>query len=255
MSQAIDLSGGVAVVTGGSRGLGREMALAFARAGADVVVSSRKIDACEQVAAEIRAETGQRALAVAAHAGRWEDADRLCDAVYSEFGQCDILVNNAGMSPSYPSLTEVSEELFDKVMGVNLKGPFRLSSLFGARMAEGDGGSIINVSSISAVRPKPGELVYSSAKAALEALTVGFAKAYGPTVRCNTIRPGPFLTDIAKAWDLEEYAARARRSYPLQRLGEPHEVIGAALYLASDLASYTTATVITVDGGAIYQGG
>jgi NAD(P)-dependent dehydrogenase (short-subunit alcohol dehydrogenase family) len=129
-----DLSGKVAVVTGGSRGLGREMVLGFARSGADVVVSSRKLDACEELAAEIEAETGRRALPVAAHVGRWEEVDRLVDVVYAELGRVDVLVNNAGMAPLYPRLSEVSEDLFDKVIGVNLKGPFRLGALVGERM-------------------------------------------------------------------------------------------------------------------------
>ncbi|MCB9380296.1 MAG: SDR family NAD(P)-dependent oxidoreductase, partial [Acidimicrobiaceae bacterium] len=138
-----ELQGKVAVVTGGSRGLGREMVLAFAERGADVVIASRKLENCEAVAEEVRA-MGRRALPIAYHAASWADADRLAEAAYAEFGRVDVLVNNAGMSPLYRSLDEVSEELFDKVIGVNLKGPFRLTSVVGTRMAEGDGGSIIN---------------------------------------------------------------------------------------------------------------
>jgi NAD(P)-dependent dehydrogenase (short-subunit alcohol dehydrogenase family) len=122
-----DLSGRVAVVTGGSRGLGRAMVQAFAEHGADVVIASRKADACDAVAAEVRETTGREAMGIGFHAGRWEDADRIADAVLERFGRCDVLVNNAGMSPLYGSLTDVSEELFDKVVGVNFKGPFRLS--------------------------------------------------------------------------------------------------------------------------------
>src|SRR5690606_26389868 len=124
-----DLTGKVAVVTGGSRGLGREMVLAFARCGADVVIASRMLDACEELAAVVREETGRRALAVACHVGRWADLTALDSAVAAEFGRVDILVNNAGMAPLYPSLVEVGEELFDKVIDVNLKGPFRLTAL------------------------------------------------------------------------------------------------------------------------------
>lgn len=255
MSDRFDLSNRVALVTGGSRGLGREMVLAFAEHGADVVIASRKIDACEELAAEVRERTGQRALAVAFHAGRWEEADRLADAVYDEFGRCDVLVNNAGMSPLYPSLPEVSEDLFDKVVGVNFKGPFRLSSLVGSRMAEGDGGSIINVSSIAAVAPTPHELVYAGAKAALDAMTAGMARAWAPKVRCNVIMPGPFLTDISKAWDLDAFNARAKTEIPLQRGGEAHEVVGAALYLASDASSYTNGATIRIDGGMVFAAG
>lgn len=250
-----DLSGKVAIVTGGSRGLGRAMVLALAEHGADVVIASRKLEACEQLAAEVRAGSGRDALAVRFHAGRWEDADRLIEAVYERFGRCDILVNNAGMSPLYPSLAESSEELFDKVMSVNFKGPFRLCALAGERMASAEGGSIVNVSSIAAVEPGPHELVYAGAKAALNAMTLGVARAYGPKVRANVIMPGPFLTDISRAWDMEAFEQRARSSIPLGRGGQPEEIVGAALYLASDASSYTTGAVIKVDGGTVFAPG
>ena len=255
MTDLFDLTDRVAVVTGGSRGLGREMVLAFAEHGADLVIASRKLDACEALAEEVRSSTGRRALAVAFHAGRWEDADRLAETVLTEFGRCDVLVNNAGMSPLYPSLTEVTEDLFDKVMGVNFKGPFRLSALLGAHMAAGRGGSIINVSSIASIAPTPTELVYAGAKAALNAMTEGIARAYAPKVRCNVIMPGPFLTDISKAWDLEAFNERAKTEIPLQRGGEANEVVGAALYLASDASSYTSGATIRIDGGMVYGAG
>jgi NAD(P)-dependent dehydrogenase (short-subunit alcohol dehydrogenase family) len=242
-----ELTGKIAIVTGGSRGLGREMVLAFAERGADVVVASRKFDNCEAVADEVRA-LGRRALAVAYHAGSWSDADRLAEAAYAEFGRVDVLVNNAGMSPLYPSLQEVSEELFDKVIGVNLKGPFRLSSIVGTRMAAGDGGSIINVSSIASQKPSPAEAPYGAAKAGINSLTLSLAAAFGPKVRVNCIVPGPFLTDISKAWDLDAFNARAKQAFALGRGGEPHEIVGAALYLASGASSYTTGTLINIDG-------
>jgi NAD(P)-dependent dehydrogenase (short-subunit alcohol dehydrogenase family) len=223
------------------------MVLAFADHGADVVVASRKLENCDAVAAEVRAK-GRRALAVAYHAASWADADRLAEAAYAEFGTVDILVNNAGMSPLYPSLDQVSEELFDKVIGVNLKGPFRLSAVVGTRMAAGDGGSIINVSSIASERPSPVEVPYGAAKAAVNNLTRGLAATFGPKVRVNCIVPGPFLTDISKAWDLDAFNARARQAYALGRGGEPHEIVGAALYLASGASSYTTGALINVDG-------
>src|SRR6266436_3242503 len=195
-----DLTGRVALVTGGSRGLGREMALAFARFGADVMIASRKQDACDVTADEIQRATGRRALGRACHVGRWNELQGLVDAAYEHFGQVDVLVNNAGMSPLYPSVEAVSEELWDKVLGVNLKGPFRLTALIGTRMAQGSGGSIINISSTEAVRPDASALPYAAAKAGLEALTLGFMRAFGPSVRVNTIRCGMFRTDIAKAW-------------------------------------------------------
>jgi NAD(P)-dependent dehydrogenase (short-subunit alcohol dehydrogenase family) len=248
VNETFSLDGKVALVTGGSRGLGREMVLAMAQGGADVAITSRKVDSCKEVAAEVEATTGRRAFVHACHVGHWDEIDGLVDATYDEFGRVDVLVNNAGMSPLYPDLASVSEDLFDKVVGVNLKGPFRLAALVGARMAEGDGGSIINVSSVAAIRPSPRELPYAAAKAGLEALTVGFAQAYGPRVRVNTIQCGPFFTDISEAWD-KEAAVKTFATYPLGRGGNPHEVVGAALYLASDASSFTTGTVLRVDGG------
>ncbi|MFP6665464.1 MAG: glucose 1-dehydrogenase [Deltaproteobacteria bacterium] len=249
-----DLQGKVALVTGGSRGLGREIVLAFARHGADVVIASRKADACEALAAEVEAETGRRALAVATHIGDWQACDALAARALEHFGKVDILVNNAGMSPLYPSLTEVSEELWDKVIGVNIKGPFRLSSVLGEKMVAGDGGSIINISSVAAVMPTAIDLPYAIAKAGLNNLTMGLARALAPKVRVNCIMPGPFLTEISKAWPKEAFD-HFEHSIPLRRAGNPDEIVGAALYLASDLASYTTGSVIKVDGGAAYAAG
>jgi NAD(P)-dependent dehydrogenase (short-subunit alcohol dehydrogenase family) len=248
-----DLTGRVAVVTGGSRGLGREMVLAFARHGADVVIASRKLDNCVDLAREVEG-LGRQALPVAYHAGEWEQSDALYERVYDHFGRVDVLVNNAGMSPLYKSVDSITEALYDKVMDVNLKGPFRLSALVGTRMASpdhggSDGGSIIFVSSTASRRPSPDELVYGTAKAGLNNLTYGLARTLGPKVRVNCIVPGPFLTDISKAWDLEEFHRNAKRAFALGRGGEPHEIVGAALYLASDASSYTTGALIDVDGG------
>jgi NAD(P)-dependent dehydrogenase (short-subunit alcohol dehydrogenase family) len=242
-----DLTGKVAVVTGGSRGLGREMVLAFAACGADVVIASRKLDNCNAVAEEVRT-IGRRALAVGYHAASWSDADMLTERAYHEFGRVDILVNNAGMSPLYPSLSDVSEELFDKVIGVNLKGPFRLSTNIGTRMVAAGGGSIINVSSVSSHRPSPNEAPYAAAKAGINSLTKSLAAAFAPKVRVNCIVPGPFLTDISKAWDLPAFTQHAKSAYALGRGGEPHEVVGAALYFASDASSYTTGALLDIDG-------
>ncbi len=244
-----DLTGKVALITGGSRGLGREMALAFADHGAHVAIASRKLDQCEKTAAEIAAR-GVQSFAHACHVAKWPEIEALVDATYARFGRVDILVNNAGLSPLYPSLDAITEELFDKVIGINLKGPFRLSALVAKRMMAGDGGSIINVSSTAAVTPSPASEPYCSAKAGLNALTRSMAYAYGPKVRVNCIMPGPFLTDISKAWDMEAFAAGAKINIPLQRGGQPHEIVGAALYLASNAASFTTGTIIAVDGGS-----
>lgn len=247
-----DLTGKVAVVTGGSRGLGKQMVLAFAARGADVVIASRKLDACEQLAAEVRDTTGRKALATACHVGHWSQCDALCETTYSHFGRCDVLVNNAGLSPLYSSLYDVSEALYDKVMDVNLKGPFRLSAAFGKAMFEADGGSIINVSSVAATAPTPNETAYGAAKAGLNALTKSFAREYAPQVRVNCIMAGPFLTDISKAWDMDVFNQRAENEIALRRGGEAHEIVGAALYFASAASSYTTGSILKVDGGTVW---
>lgn len=249
MADDFDLTGRVALVTGGSRGLGWEMAKAFAGRGARLAIASRKGDACEAAAVALR-ERGAEAIAVPCHVADWDACGALVEAVYAHYGRIDVLVNNAGMSPLYPSLDEVSEALFDKVVGVNLKGPFRLMADVGTRMAKGDGGSIINISSIASLQPSPHAEPYGAAKAGLNALTESFAWAFGPTVRVNAIAAGPFLTDISEAWDMEAFEARAASTIPLARGGAPEEIVGAALYFASAASSYTTGTVLRVDGGS-----
>jgi len=239
-----DLTGKVALVTGGSRGLGLQMVRAFADHGADTIIVSRKLDACEAAAAEVR-KFGRRALAIAAHVGRWDEIDRVIEIAYAGFGRIDVLVNNAGMSPRAPS-HEVTEALFDSVLNLNFKGPFRFASQVAARMAEGDGGVIINVSSSGALVPLPGVVAYSGAKAALNAMTVSLAAEYGPKVRVNTLSAGPFLTDIAKAWPAQ---ARETAANALGRPGRPEEVVTTALYLASPASSFTTGAIVRVDGG------
>jgi NAD(P)-dependent dehydrogenase (short-subunit alcohol dehydrogenase family) len=219
-SSAFGLADRVALVTGSSRGLGRAIAEGFAGAGAHVVIASRDGAACAQVATQIEARTGRAALPYAVHVGHWDELEPMIDAVYERFGRLDVLVNNAGMSPLYDSVQSVSEELFDKVINVNLKGPFRLAAVAGERMA----------------------------KAGLNALTVGLAHAFGPAVRCNAIVAGTFLTDVSKSWDAGAFDARAA-GFALRRGGEPDEIVGAALYLASAASSYTTGSLLTVDGG------
>ena len=248
MDKLLDFTDKVALVTGGSRGLGREMALALAERGADVVITSRKADACEAVAAEVEA-LGRQAMAYGCHVGHWGEIDALVDAAYERFGKVDILINNAGMSPLYDSLSSITEELFDKVVGVNLKGPFRLMALVGERMSAGEGGSIVNISSIASLQPSPNSEPYGAAKSGLNALTRSFAFAFGPKVRVNGIAAGPFLTDISKAWDMQAFEKQAKAQHAMQRGGEPDEIVGAALYLVGPGASFTTGTVIRVDGG------
>lgn len=248
-TELFDLTGKVAVVTGGSRGIGRAVVEGLAAAGADVVIASRKLDSCEAAAREVHAATGRRALPVACHVGRWEDCDRLFETVYAEAGRCDVLVNNAGMSPLYDDLRSVSAEYYEKVHAVNARGPFRLSVLFGSRMAEGDGGSIINVSTAGSLRPQPGDLPYAMAKASLNAMTLGLAGAWAPKVRVNVVLPGAFDTDIAKAWDPRMKEAAAQMN-PMGRIGVPGDMVGVCLFLASDAAAYVNGAQLLVDGGA-----
>jgi NAD(P)-dependent dehydrogenase (short-subunit alcohol dehydrogenase family) len=244
-----DLDSKVALVTGGSRGLGAQICDGLMAQGADVVVASRKLEPCELLAAELTSRHGRRSLAVAANVSVWNDCERLVDRVIEEFGRIDILVNNAGLSPLYPSLPDVTEELWDKVLAVNLRGPFRLMSLVGEHMMRQGSGSIINITSSAVIRPREDLLPYAAAKAGLNTLTEGFAQALGPTVRVNAIQAGPFLTDVAKSWDHDAFADRARETMALQRAGQPQEVVGAAVFLASNAASYCTGAVLRLDGG------
>jgi NAD(P)-dependent dehydrogenase (short-subunit alcohol dehydrogenase family) len=241
-----DLTGRVAVVTGATRGIGRAIVQVLAGAGADVVVSSRKLDACEAVAADVRASTGRRAEAIACHVGRWDDCDALVAATLERLGRLDVFVNNAGMSPLYDSLDAVTEELYDKTLAVNLKGPFRLGVLAGTHMAAHDGGSIVNVGTTGSLVASTNELPYACAKAGLNALTVGLAEAFAPKVRVNAILPGPIRTEVTKAWPPE---ALEGGFVPLKRLGEAEEIAPLALHLASAASSFTTGTLIRVDGG------
>lgn len=240
----LDFTGKVILVTGGSRGLGYQMVKAFAERGADVIIASRKIEACEAIAKECQA-LGRKAFAFAAHVGKWAECDALIEAAYAEFEQIDILVNNAGMSPLCPS-HEMPENLFDSVMNLNFKGPFRLASQIGHRMAKGEGGCIINISSTGALMALPGVVPYGAAKAALNAMTVSLSREYAPKVRVNTISAGPFLTDIAEAWDPKR---REKQPVAVGRPGNPPEIVTAALMLASPASSFTTGALLRVDGG------
>ena len=240
-----DLSGKIAIVTGGSRGLGLEMVRAFATAGADIVIASRKLEQCEEAAHMVEG-LGRRALPISCHVGKWAALQELADAAYAHFGKVDILANNAGLSPVVGASSSVTEELFDKIIDVNFKAPFRLTTIIAPRMMAGDGGSVINVSSTGAIRPKPVFTVYSGAKAAVNSMTKALALEYGPKVRVNTIMAGPFWTDISKSWREE---ADKTSTAAMKRIGRPHEVATTALYLASPHSSFTTGSIIQLDGG------
>jgi NAD(P)-dependent dehydrogenase (short-subunit alcohol dehydrogenase family) len=240
-----DLSGMVALVTGGSRGLGVEMVKGLADQGADVIVVSRDPESCSAAVAEVEAR-GRRGWAIPAHVGRWDAIGELVEEAYAAAGRIDILINNAGLAPAVAKSSDMSEELFDKTVGVNLKGPFRLSALIGPRMVAQGSGSIINVTSTGALKPEPEFAIYAAAKAALNSLTKGHALEFGPAVRVNAIMVGPFWTDMSKAWREE---VNKTINSAVRRIGRPEEVVTAALYLASIRSGYTTGTVLTVDGG------
>jgi NAD(P)-dependent dehydrogenase (short-subunit alcohol dehydrogenase family) len=223
----------------------------FASEGDNVVIASRKQVACEVLADELTAKHGVRALGLSCHVGSWADCGGLVDRVEQEFGRIDVLVNNAGMSPLYPSLGELTQEVFDKVLAVNLRGPFRLAVRAGELMARTGGGSIINITSVAAVQPQPYDLPYAAAKAALNVVTIGLARSFGPLVRVNAVMAGPFRTDIAAAWGDETLERTTGELIPLGRIGEPNEIVGAVAYLAGPSASYTTGAVIKVDGGMV----
>jgi NAD(P)-dependent dehydrogenase (short-subunit alcohol dehydrogenase family) len=245
---SLDAQGKVVIITGGSKGLGRAMALGFAEAGADVVVASRKLAPCEGVAGEIRA-MGRRALAVACHVGDWDQCQRLVDTTVAEFGRIDVLVNNAGIAPVPPSLVGVTADLFDKTIAVNLKGPLRMTALAVEHMPPG--GSVINISSKASLHPTPFTVVYAAAKAGLNALTKAAAVEFGPRgIRVNAIVCGTFHTDsLHSSLPSEEMQAAMASNISLGRIASASEIVGTALYLASDASSYLTGELILLDGG------
>jgi NAD(P)-dependent dehydrogenase (short-subunit alcohol dehydrogenase family) len=240
-----DFTGKVVMVTGGSRGLGRAMSIAFAERGASVVIASRKLEACRELAEAIAAKGG-KAVPVMCHVGRWDDIEKAVEKAYAAFGKIDVLINNAGMSPMVESSLSTSEALFDKILAVNCKGPFRLTAIIGARMAAGAGGCIINVSSIGSLRPLPAYAPYAAAKAGLNAITKAHAFEFAPNVRVNAILPGSFETDIAKHWPEDK---KLSITSAIKRYGDPNEIVTTALYLASPCSSFTTGALIRVDGG------
>ena len=247
MNPTLRADGKIVVITGATKGLGRAMALGFAEAGADVVVSSRKQADCELVADEVRA-LGQRALAFACHVGEWDQCGRLIDASVAAFGRIDVLINNAGIAPVPPSLRDVTPDLFDKTIAVNLKGPLRLTALAADHMPSG--GSIINISSKASVRPSPFTVVYAAAKAGQNTLTKAAAQEFGPRgIRVNGIVCGTFHTDSfhrSLPDEASQQALEARLS--LGRIAEAEEIVGTTLYLASSASSYLTGALIELDG-------
>ncbi|MDI6856994.1 MAG: glucose 1-dehydrogenase [Dehalococcoidia bacterium] len=248
---SFDLSGRVAVVTGGSRGIGRAIALGLAQYGADVVVASRKQEDLDVVAGEIR-QLGRKASAIATHMRNTEDIDRLVEKTLEEYGKIDILVNNAGTNPYFGPIMDLEERTWDQIMTVNLKGYFLLARAVARGMIERGSGNIINVSSTGGRRASPGLGCYSISKAGVIMLTQVLAQELGPHgIRVNAIAPGIVQTRFAEAlWGNEEILARTVQTTPLRRIAQAEEMAGVCVWLASDASSYVTGQTIVLDGGS-----
>jgi NAD(P)-dependent dehydrogenase (short-subunit alcohol dehydrogenase family) len=255
------LKGKVAVVTGGGRGIGQAIAFGFARSGAKVVITSRKTQDLEATAAEIRAFGGE-ALPLPAHLGKMDEIQKMVDIVMERFGRIDILVNNAGASPAMGSVLECEERLWDTIMNLNLKGVYFVSQAVARVMKKQGGGKIINIASIDGFNPEPGVSIYSVSKAGVRMITKAFASELAPlNIQVNTIAPGPISTKMMNShWahlapeEAEKAKAALEKILPTGRIGQPDEIVGAALYLASEASSYTTGTEIVIDGGILLLG-
>jgi dehydrogenase/reductase SDR family member 4 len=246
-----ELHGKKAIVTGASRGIGQSIAVALAKAGADVAICSRKQADLEPVAELIRAE-GAEALPIACHVGKSENIKPFLDQVYEKFGSVDILVNNAATNPIFGPILNAEEWAFDKIMDVNLKGPFLLSLEVGKRMLKGKiKGCIVNVASVAGITPGLGLGVYSVSKAGLIMLTKVMAHEWGSAgIRVNAVAPGVIKTKFSSAiWSSDVILNEVIKTYPLGRIGEPDDVAGACVFLASDAAAFITGQTIVIDGG------
>jgi NAD(P)-dependent dehydrogenase (short-subunit alcohol dehydrogenase family) len=246
-----DLSGRVAIVTGATKGLGRAIAEGLAEAGASVVVSSRKQDLCERVAGEISARTGRPTLPLACHVAEWDAVPDFVATVLVELGRIDVLVNNAGIFPAPLGVREMTREYWRKVFAVNLEGPLRLSQCAASVMRDHGGGSIINITSTAAVSGGNTTCAYAASKAALINLTKSMALEWaGWKVRVNALSPGTFRTEMTASGPAgAEYLAARAAGIPMHRVGEPDEIVGPVLYLASDASSFVTGDELTISGG------
>jgi NAD(P)-dependent dehydrogenase (short-subunit alcohol dehydrogenase family) len=249
--ESFSLSGKVALVTGGSRGIGRAIAVGLTKFGADVAVTSRKLPDLEEVAAEIKG-LGQRSMAVATHVGRMDEIKNLVPKVKDELGRIDILVNNAGTNPTMDPAINIEERAWDSIMNLNLKGLFFLSQAVARLMKEQGGGKIINVASVAGITPDilP---VYSISKAGVIMATKVMAQQWAQyNIRVNAIAPGLVKTRFSEAlWGNPDIAQAVMTRTPLQRVAEPDEMVGAVIFLASDASSYVTGHVLVVDGGSV----
>jgi NAD(P)-dependent dehydrogenase (short-subunit alcohol dehydrogenase family) len=251
MNNVIELKGKVALVTGGGRGIGKAITRRLAEAGARVVIASRKLDNLQATAAEFAALPG-KVLPVACHVGRLDQLENLVRETEGLAGPVDVLVNNSATNIGQGPALDVSDEMLDKMVEINVKAALRLVRLTVPKMIERRSGSVINVVSIAGLRPQPGGLLYSFTKAGLIMMTRSWAQEFGPHgVRVNAIAPGLIQTDFsAHFWKDEQFLKRLEKTQPIPRVGQPEEVGGIALYLASDDASYVTGQVFVVDGGA-----
>jgi NAD(P)-dependent dehydrogenase (short-subunit alcohol dehydrogenase family) len=248
----------VALVTGGSRGIGQGIAFGFAKAGAKVIVTSRKVQDLESTAAEIRAFGGE-VLVLPAHLGKMEEIQKVVSTVMERYGRLDILVNNAGASPAMGSVLESDERLWDTIMNLNLKGLYFLSQAAGKVMKDQGGGKIINIASIDGFKPEPFVSVYSISKAGVRMITKAFAAELAPfNIQVNAIAPGPISTKMMNSHWFHLSPEEARKAQeelekrvPMLRMGYPDDIAGAAIYLASDASAYTTGAEIVIDGGVL----
>ncbi|SMX44219.1 SDR family NAD(P)-dependent oxidoreductase [Actibacterium lipolyticum] len=240
----------VAIVTGSSRGIGRAIAEDFAAAGAKVVVSSRTEEACAPVVDTI-AKSGGTAINVPCHIGKKEQLQALVDETLKVFGRIDILICNAAINPTYGPMSDLTDEAFDKIMGTNVRSTFNLCNLVLPGMAENGGGTVVILSSIAGLRGNAVIGAYGMSKAAEAALARNLAVEWGPkNIRVNALAPGLVKTDFARAlWEDPVRLERAENATPLRRIGEPRDIAGVAMFLASDAAAYVTGQTIVADGG------
>jgi NAD(P)-dependent dehydrogenase (short-subunit alcohol dehydrogenase family) len=251
-TELFDLTDKVALVTGGTRGLGNAVARGLAEAGASLIVTGRKQVAADEAAEAIAAETGRPCLGVACHMGDWDQIDALVERAYTEHGRVDVLVNNAGINPAFMPVAQITSEFFDKLYAVNVKGPMRLAALIAPRMGESGGGSIVNVVTVGAYEGGPGIGTYSSSKAALLNFTKVMALEWADLkVRVNAVAPGPFMTDMMEgaAGNMPGFLEATANATLQKRIAEPKELVGSVIYLASDASSFVTGEDLRVAGG------